>query len=213
MFSRRQILGPVFGDHSPRVGCRWPHKIRSPGPESRRFASRSHRTVPGSSRWATAWGASCAVRPRRRQPTRRGAAWAPQSLYSPRARARWGFQSVTAAGSTSLSSIRFPSPIKWAHADFRPPTGLVTSAIVAGLGIPFFSNGQHPSFPGQAPPSFGSVGTPVPEPGSGLLALLGLAGLILIGRLGTQSPGERRPAFALHSRPRRARSERFSASS
>ena len=84
----------------------------------------------------------------------------------------------------------FPIPDGEGEADFTPPAGLFAAAVVA-TGAPFLSGHRHFGITSPAPLSSATVATPVPEAGSGLLVLFGLACLTVAGSLPAQSMRER----------------------
>ena len=105
----------------------------------------------------------------------------------------------------------FPIADAEGEATFSPPLGLLaSSAVVMGVAVPFLSHLK--GFTGSAPVSTTTVGTPVPEAGSGLLVLLGLAGLIIASSSRATLGRERCPARAVRPGLDRARLENFIAS-
>lgn len=107
----------------------------------------------------------------------------------------------------------FPIADAEGEATFSPPVGLLaSSAVVMGVAVPFLSGGHLNRFTGSAPLSTATVGTPVPEAGSGLLVLLGLAGLIVASSSRAQSRQERCPSRAMRPGLDRARLRNFIAS-
>jgi len=105
-----------------------------------------------------------------------------------------------------------PFPDLEGAADYSPPSGqLGVSGVVLSLALPSFGkhfNGQG----GQGTPFTGGVVMPVPEPGSGWLAMVGLVALTVAGCGCAPRPQERHPSRVRRSDLRHARAERLIAS-